>query len=63
MGLIAERVSDVRRVEDGEVTDTPGLLGPHAYLGPVVSADDTLIPLLAIDRLLAEPLALAEAAS
>jgi chemotaxis-related protein WspB len=63
LGLIAEYVSDLRRVDDDRVVAASPLLGQNPFLGPIVSADPGLIPLLALERVLAEPLrdALAEA--
>jgi chemotaxis-related protein WspB len=64
LGLIAEHVIDVRRVADDRVVPQARLLGQNPYLGPIVSDDSGLIPLIAVERILAEPLrdALAEAA-
>jgi chemotaxis-related protein WspB len=64
LGLIAEHVSDVRRVGDDRVIPPSPLLVPNPYLGPIVSDDSGLIPLIAVERILAEPIrrALAEAA-
>jgi chemotaxis-related protein WspB len=64
VGLIAEHVIDVRRVADDRVISPSTLLGPNPFLGPIVSADSGLIPMIAVERILAEPLrrALAEAA-
>jgi chemotaxis-related protein WspB len=64
LGLIAEHVNDVRRVADDRVVPQARLLGQNPYLGPIVSDDSGLIPLIAVERILAEPLrgALAEAA-
>jgi chemotaxis-related protein WspB len=63
LGLIAEHVSDVRRIADDRVIPPPSLMAPNPYIGPIVSADAGLIPLLAVERILAEPMrsALAEA--
>jgi chemotaxis-related protein WspB len=63
LGLIAAQVSDVRTVADDQVIPPPSLLGQNAYLGPIISTGGGLIPLIAIERLLAEPLrrSLAEA--
>jgi chemotaxis-related protein WspB len=54
VGLISERVSDVKRVDDDQVLPPPTLLGRSPYLGPIASTDTGLIPLLDIERLLAE---------
>lgn len=64
VGLIAEHVIDVRRVGDDQVIAQPGALGRSPFLGAIVSADTGLIPLIAVERILAEPsrVALAEAA-
>jgi len=64
VGLIAERVSDVYRVDDDRIIAPPPLLGQNPYLGSIVSTDLGLIPLIAIERVFAEPLRgiLAEAA-
>ena len=64
LGLIAEHVNDVRRVADDRVVPQARLLGQNPYLGPIVSDDSGLIPLIAVERILAGPLrgALAEAA-
>src|SRR3954454_7731439 len=56
LGLIAEQVVDVRRVDDDRIVPQAPLMGRNPYLGPIASADSGLIPLLAVDRLLAEPL-------
>jgi chemotaxis-related protein WspB len=63
VGLIAEHVIDVRRVTDDRVIPPSAMLGHDPYLGPIVSADSGLIPMIAVERLLSEPLrrALAEA--
>jgi chemotaxis-related protein WspB len=63
LGLIAEQVGDVRNVDDDRVIPPPSLLGQNPYLGPIASTEDGLIPLIAVERLLAEPLrrSLAEA--
>jgi chemotaxis-related protein WspB len=65
IGLIAEHVSDVRRVGDDRVVPPSTCLGRDPYLGPIVSADEGLIPLIAVDRIMAEPMqrALAESSS
>jgi len=65
IGLICEHVSDVQQVSDDRVVTEHSLLGRTPYLGPIVSTDTGLIPLLDINQLLSEPLgpALAEAAS
>ncbi len=64
VGLIAEHVSDVRRVDDDQVLAPPTLVGRNPYLGSIVTTDLGLIPLIAIERVFAEPLrgVLAEAA-
>jgi chemotaxis-related protein WspB len=54
LGLISERVSDVRRVDDDRVLPAPALLGRSPYLGPIAATDSGLIPLLNLERLLAE---------
>jgi chemotaxis-related protein WspB len=56
LGLIAEHVVDVRRVDDDRIVPQAPPLGRNPYLGPIASVDSGLIPLLAVDRLLAEPL-------
>jgi chemotaxis-related protein WspB len=56
LGLIAEQVSDVRKVADDRVLDPPALLGQNPYLGPIIATEDGLIPLIAVERVLAEPL-------
>jgi chemotaxis-related protein WspB len=63
LGLIAEHVIDVRRVTDDQVVPQTRLLGQNPFLGTIVSNDAGLIPLIAVERILAEPLrrALAEA--
>jgi chemotaxis-related protein WspB len=63
LGLTAEQVCDVRKVADDNVISPPSLLGENPYLGPIVSTDAGLIPLIAVERVLAEPLrqSLAEA--
>jgi chemotaxis-related protein WspB len=63
IGLIAEHVIDVRRVGDDRVIPPSTMLGHPLFVGSIVSADTGLIPMIAIDRILAEPLrgALAEA--
>src|SRR3954451_1990103 len=55
LGLIAEQVVDVRRVDDDRIVPQAPFLGRNPYLGPIASTDSGLIPLLAVDRLLAEP--------
>jgi chemotaxis-related protein WspB len=56
LGLLAEQVSDVRRVGDRP----PGCSALHLeqarYLGPVVPAEDGLVQLIAVDEVLPEPL-------
>jgi chemotaxis-related protein WspB len=54
VGLIAEHVSDVRRVADDRVIPSPALLGQNPYLGPIVSSEgeEGLIPLLAVEQIL-----------
>lgn len=65
VGLIAEHVSDVRRVADDRVIPSTALLGQNPYVGAIVSSDgeDGLIPLLAVEQILTGSLrrALAEA--
>jgi chemotaxis-related protein WspB len=63
LGLIAEQVGDVRNVADDRVIPPPALLGQNPYLGPIISTEDGLIPVIAVERVLAEPLrrSLAEA--
>jgi chemotaxis-related protein WspB len=56
-GFIAEHVVDVLAVDDDRVQPRPTLLGRNPYLGAIVSTDSGLIPLLDVERLLAEPLA------
>jgi chemotaxis-related protein WspB len=56
LGLIAEHVSDVRAVADSAIASPPSVLGRHPYLGPIASTETGLIPLIAVDRVLAEPL-------
>jgi chemotaxis-related protein WspB len=56
LGLIAEQVSDVRRVSDDRIDAQPAMLGQNPYLGPILSTEDGLIPLVAVERVLAEPL-------
>jgi chemotaxis-related protein WspB len=56
VGLIAERVIDVRTVPDERIIPAPPLLGRNPYLGPIISADEELIPLIVVERVLAEPL-------
>ncbi len=66
VGLIAEHVSEVRQVDGDRVIPPPSLLGQNPYLGAIVSSDGGLVPLIAVERVLAEPLrhslAVAEAA-
>jgi chemotaxis-related protein WspB len=64
VGLLAENVSDVRRVGDGDVVAQSPLVGQNPFLGPIVSTDSGLIPVVDVTRLLVEPIraALAEAA-
>jgi chemotaxis-related protein WspB len=64
LGLIAAHVGDVRRVADSQVIPPSPLMVPNPYLGPIVSDDTGLIPLIAVERIMAEPIrrALAEAA-
>jgi chemotaxis-related protein WspB len=54
-GLIAEHVSDVRRVDDDRVVPASALLGGNPHLGPIASTDEGLIPLLDVDRIAAGP--------
>jgi chemotaxis-related protein WspB len=56
LGLICEDVSDVRQVAAGQVIPRPAILGKNPHVGPIVSTDSGLIPLLDVERLLAEPL-------
>ena len=56
VGLIAEHVSDVRRVGDDQIQAPPPLLGQNPYLGPIASIDLGLVPLISIERVFAEPL-------
>jgi chemotaxis-related protein WspB len=56
LGLIAEQVSDLRNVADDRVIPQPSMLGQNPYLGPIASTGADLIPLIAVERLLAEPL-------
>jgi chemotaxis-related protein WspB len=64
VGLIAEHVSDVHRVDDDRVIAPPALLGRNPYLGSIASTDLGLVPLIAIERVFSLPLgdALAEVA-
>jgi chemotaxis-related protein WspB len=64
VGLIAERVSDVRRIDDDRIIAPPSILGRNPYLGSIVSTDSGLVPLIDIERVFSEPLrnVLAEAA-
>jgi chemotaxis-related protein WspB len=65
LGLVAEHVSEVRQVAGDQVLAPPTMLGRNPYLGSIVSTEEGLIPLIAVERVLAEPLrrSLAEAAS
>lgn len=56
VGLIAEQVSQVQQVDDDRIVAPPSALGQNPYLGSIVSSSDGLIPLVAIGRVLAEPL-------
>jgi chemotaxis-related protein WspB len=56
LGLIAEQVSDLRNVADDRVIPPPAMLGQNPYLGPIASTGEDLIPLIAVERVLAEPL-------
>jgi chemotaxis-related protein WspB len=56
VGLIAEHVSDVKRVGDDQVAFPPAVLGQASFLGPIVSAETGLIPLIDVDRVLSGPL-------
>jgi chemotaxis-related protein WspB len=56
LGLIAEHVSDLRRVDDDQILAPPLLLGRNPYLGSIVSTDLGLIPMIAVERVFAEPL-------
>jgi chemotaxis-related protein WspB len=56
LGLIAEQVSDVRTVADDAMTAPPSVLGQNPYLGAIASTETGLIPLIAVERVLAEPL-------
>jgi chemotaxis-related protein WspB len=63
VGLIAEHVSEVREVGEHQVLPPPAVAGPNPYLDSIVSGDSGLVPLIAVDRVLAEPMrrALSEA--
>jgi chemotaxis-related protein WspB len=56
LGLIAEEVQNLRNVADDQVVSPPTMLGQNPYLGPIISTEDGLIPLIAVERVLAEPL-------
>jgi chemotaxis-related protein WspB len=56
LGLIAEHVSEVRRVAEDQVLPPPSVLGRNPYLGSIASTGEGLVPLIAIERVLAEPL-------
>jgi chemotaxis-related protein WspB len=56
VGLIAEHVSDVLRVDDDRIIAPPPLLGRNPYLGSIASTDLGLVPLIAIDRVFSVPL-------
>jgi chemotaxis-related protein WspB len=64
VGLIAGCVSEVQRVAEDRVVAPPPLLGPNPYLRSIVAGPDGLLPLVAVDRILADPVrrTLAEAA-
>jgi chemotaxis-related protein WspB len=55
-GLIAEHVSEVRRIADESVIVPPDLMGENPYLGSIVSTETGLVPLIAVERILAGPL-------
>jgi chemotaxis-related protein WspB len=64
LGLMAEHVTELQQVAAERVAEPPSLFGQNPYLDAIVSTDGGLVPLIAVDRLLAGPLrqALAEAA-
>ena len=52
LGLLAERVDDLRRVEEaGQIFPSMQLEGAP-YLGPILRADDILVQLIAVERVL-----------
>src|SRR5262249_28195932 len=55
-GLIAEHVSEVRPIDDGQIVPPAPVMGENPYLGPIVSTEAGLVPLIAIDRIVTEPL-------
>jgi chemotaxis-related protein WspB len=56
IGLIAQDVVDVLRIDGDRIIPPPALLGRNPYLGSIVSTDNGLIPLIAVERVFAEPL-------
>lgn len=54
LGLLAEHVEDLKRVEDdGQIFPAMGLEGAP-YLGPILQADDILVQLIVVERILPE---------
>ncbi len=54
LGLLAEHVDDLKRVEaDGQIFAAMQLAGAP-YLGPILQADDILVQLISVERILPE---------
>ena len=54
LGLLAEHVDDLKRVEDeGQIFPAMQLEGAP-YLGPILQAEDILVQLIAVERILPE---------
>lgn len=56
LGLVGEQVSDVKRFDDAQVVFPSMGLEQAPYLGTIVRADDGLVQVVEVDRVLTETL-------
>lgn len=58
LGLLTERVRDVKRVSESDLLPAPLAVAGAPYLGPLVQTDNGLVQLLVIEQILPESLRL-----
>lgn len=56
LGLVAEQVSDVKRFDDDQVVFPPMGLEQARYLGSIVRAEEGLVQVIEVDRILTDGL-------
>ncbi|MDR3636894.1 MAG: chemotaxis protein CheW [Isosphaeraceae bacterium] len=56
LGLVAEQVSDVKRFDDAQVIFPPMDLEQARYLGTIVRADEGLVQVIEVERVLTDTL-------